>query len=632
MDIGKAEHPAEPARADARPQPAALRTKSALLGLQQRAGNRAVASALSRLVVQRAPDRPVASRDLTELDQAALEEERNRTHAAMRTLPENSPERADLLVHVRAVEREIAGRIPPPTIEDLMQIILHQRAFGAHGATPRRPARVPVIDPRGVGSRSIGTGYEVHVAMLVTDAAGRQVTVVVREYSRGSQPHAEAQGVATLLAQLGPSGVPGGRLQLVLDQDPCPDCTRLLNDCARQLRLSRLEVVVPTRAARGGRLAAPRTAARGWTQGSTPRITRVNPTPRMLWVRDFEVPTPAPRVVAGPASGTAAPQGAPPQAAPAEPTYVRVDPAEPARVRVTVDPEPEPEVEEVPARVPQSRPQLRATASSPPARGAAETPWTPAWPPDQPRTAPGNQSAPVPEAPAPYRPQPGDRVRVVLDPPATPAASTPTPATPAEPAPVTPAGSRAVVPGESAAATPAEPAPATPRGGPRSSGGAGGSALAFAAGFLYQWLHQRNLGARRDREGYAPVGSLPEEGLLGRLGRALMDPTLDTQTDPAARLNVRVWRRWVAAAVAANGGRPFGMTYQLHSRDHGIGFQRVQNLNVEYGRRPDGTWHVVHADRFPPGVEVPDLGRIIDLQGVSDLEVEIMLGFVPDTA
>jgi hypothetical protein len=131
--------------------------------------------------------------------------------------------------------------------------------------------------------------------------------------------------------------------------------------------------------------------------------------------------------------------------------------------------------------------------------------------------------------------------------PATGAAE-PAPPTGVGPEPVaTPAGGVAA---EGSAAT--RPAGVSePAQGGRGSG-SGGTILSIAAGFLYQWAHQGAVEQRRDTEGYAPVGpaEFAEEGLLSRIGRWIMDPFLDTQSDLGSRLNVPVWRNRIRQAAA----------------------------------------------------------------------------------
>jgi hypothetical protein len=500
-----------------------------LLQLQRLAGNKATTRALQGSLVavaQRSGDAPNQSRDLATLDDVALTAERDRAVAALSRSSPQAPDYASNAAYLESIERAMAARpalgtaitsVPAqqPTVEDLTQLILHQRGFGSTAGTRTRPPRMPAIDPTGVGNRHLGQGYEVNAAVMVTDRTGEQMATELGQYARGSDPHAEAQAVERLTARMPEGSAVGGELVVVVDQDPCPACQTRLMDLARRLGCRRVIAYGPSRMGPGGLPVSPRTAARSSTQGTRPGgPPREQPVPRELWSADTGV-------------GTA--------------------------------------------------PVASSSASEPlPASGVAE---------------------------------PAAAAGVVAEPVATPASGV---------SAESPAASRPAATGE-------------PVEGGGGSGAAGG-VLSIAAGFLYQWAHQGAVERRRDTEGYAPVGPLEfaEEGLFSRIGRLIMDPTLDTQSNLEARLNVPVWRNQIRQAVANAPGGVFRMTYQVQFPSQVL--QDIRDVPVTYARQPDGTWRVTSGtEGFPPGISVPDLNRILDT-GVSDAEVRGMLLYDPYTA
>jgi hypothetical protein len=171
---------------------------------------------------------------------------------------------------------------------------------------------------------------------------------------------------------------------------------------------------------------------------------------------------------------------------------------------------------------------------------------------------------------------------------------------------------------------PVVPRPGTGRTPLRGGGLSGGSAaFGFALGVASAAARGEAQARQRDTTGYAPVGpsAFAEEDFLSRAGRIVQDLDLGTQTPAEARFNVHVWRQRIrrhAARVPVGG--TFTITWQWH-HPHSLLFfyQIVEDIEVRYERRQDGTW-IAHPQRRVPGFSVPDLGRILDAS-VSDDEI-----------
>jgi hypothetical protein len=198
------------------------------------------------------------------------------------------------------VARAVPAELPALTPQEMFdRLVLGMRGFRF------TPGGAPQWDPEMVGN-PIGPGYATHAATQVLNPAGNQVTSSVGVYGG---VHAEIAA----MNNLGQISVQGGRLVVVVDQMPCPECDAALRQFASERGLS-LEVWVPVRARMNNPSlqASPKTSARSAAQANRPAV-------EMEQVMD--VPAPA-----APGSGAAA--GVAAEAAPA---------AEPAAGAVAAD-------------------------------------------------------------------------------------------------------------------------------------------------------------------------------------------------------------------------------------------------------------------------------------------------------
>jgi hypothetical protein len=191
------------------------------------------------------------------------------------------------------------------------------------------------------------------------------------------------------------------------------------------------------------------------------------------------------------------------------------------------------------------------------------------------------------------------------------------------------------------AAAPAAPAgappvrPTVPPEGEGAAQGRGGGAwegvgsalFSIGLGIVYSFAHAGAIERRRDAEGYSPAGPLAvaDESLLERLGRWMLDPTLDGAVPAEERLNIPVWRRRIRQRVASSApGDTITFTWQFQDDADPIRSMFPEDIEVTYTKQPDGRWRAGTPSSSPPGFRVPDLNKIVD-ETVSDAEIHDML-------
>lgn len=268
-----------------------------LVGLLAPAGNRATARAVQRLI-QRAPGGVNQSQDLSALDDTALQAEYQRVARELAGTAPGSPEYATTQQYLSTVESAMASRpgitaspAAQPGVEDLSQLILNQRAFGA-----TKPGTVPAIDPAGLGA-PLGPGYQTNAGVMVTDGSGRQLATRLGQYPGGGGPHAEEQAIGQL-TDLPDGAAAGGELVVVVDQAPCSRCQTALLAEARRLGARRVVAYGPSRPPVGQPDAPPvrpKTAARTWAQGTREGAPpREEPVPVEVWSAETGATPPVP--------------------------------------------------------------------------------------------------------------------------------------------------------------------------------------------------------------------------------------------------------------------------------------------------------------------------------------------------
>jgi hypothetical protein len=271
----------------------------------------------------------------------------------------------------RPVGQQPVGENPTP--ESMVRLVVEQRHFAASGPSPEGSVQ-PIPDTalaEGARGKAAGPGYQTNAAIQVIDAQGRQVAFELAQYEGGSQPHAEAQGVARLRFRLTEQNLTGGKLVVAVDQAACKGCLARLRNLATDLGLSSYEIWAPT--AQEGRTAGPKWTARtAATASARPAPAPVSETPGGAAYR-YE-----PRMIQG---GTLAP---PPTAPPAAPATPATKTAAPAAKRPAAEPEavraPRPATpEQAPAKRPTAEPEAfraprPATPEQAPAKRLGSTP------------------------------------------------------------------------------------------------------------------------------------------------------------------------------------------------------------------------------------------------------------------
>jgi hypothetical protein len=213
-----------------------------------------------------------------------------------------------------------AGESPTP--QSMVRLVVEQRHFAASGPTTEGGVR-PLPDAalaEGIRGKAAGPGYQTNAAVQVIDAQGRQVAFELAQYAGGSQPHAEAEGVARLRTRLTGQSLVGGKLVVAVDQFGCEGCLTRLRSFAAELGLSSYEVWAPT--PQEGRTAGPKWTARtAATASARPAPAPVSETPggsayryepRMIQGETLApAPTTPPVWPAAPTAKAAAPSGGP---------------------------------------------------------------------------------------------------------------------------------------------------------------------------------------------------------------------------------------------------------------------------------------------------------------------------------
>ncbi|WP_256338476.1 DUF4157 domain-containing protein [Streptomyces sp. KS_5] len=220
-----------------------------------------------------------------------------------------------------------AGQTQPsagesPTPQSMVRMVVEQRQFDASGPSTEGGVRpLPDAAPaEGTRGKAAGPGYQTNAALQVIDAQGRQVAFELAQYTGGSQPHAEAEGVARLRTRLTGQSFAGGKLVVAVDQFACEGCLTRLRSFAAELGLTSYEVWAPT--PQEGRTAGPKWTARtAATASARPAPAPVSETPggsayryepRMIQGETLApAPTTPPARPAAPTAKSAAPSGGP---------------------------------------------------------------------------------------------------------------------------------------------------------------------------------------------------------------------------------------------------------------------------------------------------------------------------------
>lgn len=136
---------------------------------------------------------------------------------------------------------------PVLTEKEMLDFIVNQRGFTFN------PSGAPLEDPAGVG-RGIGpnvqtpqSGQAVFAMIQITDSRGSLVGTSWHAYLRSGDAHAEEGALRKLLHSASSNTrLNGGRITVVVDQEPCPKCARLLREFAENNGLH-LRVAGPER-------------------------------------------------------------------------------------------------------------------------------------------------------------------------------------------------------------------------------------------------------------------------------------------------------------------------------------------------------------------------------------------------
>jgi hypothetical protein len=160
-------------------------------------------------------------------------------------------------------------------------VVQAQRGFlsspsGTADAFRRLPATLPgqLADPHFKGA-PVGKGYETFAGIQLLDSNGRRVDVGFGFFDGGGlDQHAEAKALRGL-EKHGPASVPGGRMMVVVDQEPCPSCRERLIAFARAKGIVTIEPWVPQRDSmvQPGQTVRPKHAARSSFQADRPPTT-----------------------------------------------------------------------------------------------------------------------------------------------------------------------------------------------------------------------------------------------------------------------------------------------------------------------------------------------------------------------
>lgn len=170
----------------------------------------------------------------------------------------------------------------PLTPEQLWEnVVQAQRGFlsspsGPADAFRRLPATLPpnINDPNWKGA-PVGKGYETFAAIQLLDKAGLRVETGFGFFEgSGLDQHAEARALRGLEKHV-PASIPGGRMMVVGDQVPCPNCRTRLIDFARAKQIVQIETWVPVRESmtKQGQTVSPKQTARSSFQAGRPTTT-----------------------------------------------------------------------------------------------------------------------------------------------------------------------------------------------------------------------------------------------------------------------------------------------------------------------------------------------------------------------
>jgi hypothetical protein len=170
----------------------------------------------------------------------------------------------------------------PLTPEQLWsRVVQADRGFlsspgGPVDAVRRQPATLPagIRDPSFEGV-PVGKGYETFAAIQLLDQNGGRVEIGTGFFDGGTlDNHAEARALRAL-ERWGPPQLPGGRMMVVVEKEPCLSCHGRLVAFARKRALTEIEVYVPRRESmtRPGHSVTPKQASRTLFQGGRPPTT-----------------------------------------------------------------------------------------------------------------------------------------------------------------------------------------------------------------------------------------------------------------------------------------------------------------------------------------------------------------------
>lgn len=163
------------------------------------------------------------------------------------------------------------------TPEEMWKLVQNRRGYesstGGKGDRLRGKPSTIKIDPKRKGS-PIGKGYETFGSIQVIDKNGKRVDVGVDQFIGGSKDqHAERKVLRALENNIKDT-VPGGKLIVVVEKEPCSTCRPAIEKFAKTKKLSSIDVYVPERTSMTNpdKMVTSKTAARSSFQGGRPKL------------------------------------------------------------------------------------------------------------------------------------------------------------------------------------------------------------------------------------------------------------------------------------------------------------------------------------------------------------------------
>jgi hypothetical protein len=139
------------------------------------------------------------------------------------------------------------------------------------------PATVPGMAIAGGSGHGIGKGFETFAGIQVVNRQGKSVGLAADFFDGGGPDnHGEARAIRGLRGLVRPGEAIGGKLMVVVEKEPCPNCTVRLLSYAREQQLSEIETYLPTRQSMTSlRQVTPKTASKTSFMADRPSLNVV---------------------------------------------------------------------------------------------------------------------------------------------------------------------------------------------------------------------------------------------------------------------------------------------------------------------------------------------------------------------